>query len=78
MTRRKRILKKERPRIEAPHGSSASSVGFFNRWGSQKTDYLFEIRTPNKTTLKAFEETDEGKGIVRCKDEAELFKALGI
>ncbi|MCI0692448.1 type II toxin-antitoxin system RelB/DinJ family antitoxin [candidate division KSB1 bacterium] len=38
----------------------------------------FEIRVPNKTTRKTFEETDEGKGVVRCKDEAELFKALGI
>jgi DNA-damage-inducible protein J len=38
----------------------------------------FEIRVPNKTTRKTFEETDGGKGIVRCKDETELFKALGI
>lgn len=38
----------------------------------------FEIRIPNRTTRKTFEETDKGKGIVRYKDEEEMFKALGI
>jgi len=38
----------------------------------------FEIRIPNKTTLRTFQETDKGKGIVWCENEAELFKALGI
>jgi DNA-damage-inducible protein J len=38
----------------------------------------FEIRIPNKTTRKTFEETDKGKGLIRYKDEAEMFKALGI
>jgi len=38
----------------------------------------FEIRIPNKTTLKTFQETDKGVGIVWCKNETELFKALGI
>ena len=76
MTRRKRILKKERPPIEEPHGSSALSVGFFNQWEKQKN--VLPFRKPNNTTLKVFEETDEGTGIVRCKDEAELFKTLGI
>ena len=78
MTRKERILQKKRPLIEESHGSSALSVGFFNRWGNQKMNCLLEIRTPNKTMLKVFEETDEGKGIVRCKDVAELFKTLGI
>ncbi len=38
----------------------------------------FEIRIPNKTTLKTFKKTDEGKEIVKCKDADDMFKKLGI
>jgi len=38
----------------------------------------FESHVPNKTTLKVFQDSDNGKGIVHCKDAAEMFKKLGI
>lgn len=38
----------------------------------------FEVRIPNKTTLRTFKKTDEGKELVKCKDADEMFKRLGI
>lgn len=38
----------------------------------------FEVRIPNKTTLKAFKDTDAGKNLFRCEDDKDMFKKLGI
>jgi len=38
----------------------------------------FQIRIPNKTTLKTFKKTDEGNELVKCKDADDMFKKLGI
>jgi DNA-damage-inducible protein J len=35
----------------------------------------FEIRVPNETMLKTFQDTDAGK-VVRCKDAQEMFDKL--
>lgn len=41
-------------------------------------DHLLSENEPNKKTLKAFKETDEGKGIVRCKDFNDFVNQLGL
>jgi len=38
----------------------------------------FEVRLPNETTLKTFQDTDAGRNVVRCKDTREMFKKLGL
>jgi DNA-damage-inducible protein J len=38
----------------------------------------FDVRIPNKTTLKTFKKTDEGKELIACKDADDMFKKLGI
>jgi DNA-damage-inducible protein J len=38
----------------------------------------FEVKIPNKTTLRTFKKTDEGKELVKCKDADEMFKRLDI
>lgn len=38
----------------------------------------FDIVIPNKTTLKTFEDTDAGRGLIICKDAKDMFKKLGI
>lgn len=38
----------------------------------------FDVKIPNKETRKAMEDTDKGKGIVRCKDTKDMFEKLGI
>lgn len=41
-------------------------------------DNLLSYNEPNDETLKAFKETDEGKGLVRCKDFDEFIEKLGL
>jgi len=38
----------------------------------------FEIRLPNETTLRTFEDTDAGRKVVQCKDAQELFDKLEL
>ena len=40
-------------------------------------EVLFSSNNLNKETLKAFEETDKGKGLITCKDVGDLFEKLG-
>ncbi len=37
----------------------------------------FEVRIPNKTTLKAMKDAEEGKNLTVCKDVDDMFKKLG-
>lgn len=36
------------------------------------------LNEPNEETLKAFKETDEGKGLIRCKDFNDFIDKLGL
>lgn len=36
------------------------------------------LNEPNNETLNAFKETDEGKGLVRCKDFNDFIEKLGL
>jgi DNA-damage-inducible protein J len=58
--------------------SISDAITLFYKQAQLTKGLPFEIRIPNKTTRKTFEETDKGKGLIRYKDEAEMFKALGI
>lgn len=40
-------------------------------------DCLYD-HTPNKETIKAIENSQKGKNLVRAKDSKDLFKKLGI
>ena len=33
---------------------------------------------PNEETQKVFQETDEGKNLVECRDADDMFKKLGL
>ena len=41
-------------------------------------EYLSSSKIPNKKTLKAIADTQEGKGLIKTKDAQDLFKKLGI
>jgi hypothetical protein len=41
-------------------------------------DHLLSDNEPNDETLKAFGETDEGRGLVRCKDFNDFVNKLGF
>lgn len=38
----------------------------------------FDIKIPNKITLKTFEDTDKKRNLVRCKNAKDMFDKLGI
>jgi len=38
----------------------------------------FDVKIPNKTTRKTFENTDKGIGIKKFKNKEELFKDIGL
>jgi DNA-damage-inducible protein J len=38
----------------------------------------FDVRIPNKTTIRTFRKTDHGKDLVECKDAEDMFERLGI
>lgn len=38
----------------------------------------FDVKLPNKTTLKALEDIEKGNNLTKCKDAKELFKKLEI
>lgn len=40
--------------------------------------FLSLAKNPNKTTLKAIEDAENGKGLTASKDVKDLFKKLGI
>ncbi len=72
-------LKKEVERIFASLGLSATeAISLFYYQVKLWKGLPFEIRIPNKKTLKTFKDTDEGKNLVRCKDADDMFRKLGI
>jgi DNA-damage-inducible protein J len=38
----------------------------------------FDVRIPNKATLRTFRRTDQGKDVVECRDAQDMFERLGI
>jgi DNA-damage-inducible protein J len=41
-------------------------------------EWPLELKVPNKETLQTFNETDNGTGLVDCKNVDDLFKKLDI
>ncbi len=38
----------------------------------------FDVRIPNKTTIRTFKDTDAGKNLVRTESADDMFNKLGI
>jgi DNA-damage-inducible protein J len=79
-----------RARIEPKLKAEVESL--FDSWGISTTQAIhifykqiqrtkglpFEFAKPNAETEKAIQEAKQGKGIVKCKNEKELFEKLGF
>ncbi len=58
--------------------STTEAVNLFLHQIKLRKGIPFDIKIPNKTTLKTFKETDNGKNLIRCEDAEDMFKKLGI
>lgn len=58
--------------------SPTEAVTLFYRQIKMRRGLPFEVRIPNKVTLKTFQDTDAGKNIVRAQSKEELFEKLEI
>lgn len=72
-------LKKSVERIFKELGlTTTEAVSLFYNQVRLRKGLPFEVRIPNKTTLKTFEDTDAGKNLIHCEDADDMFSKLGI
>ena len=58
--------------------SCTEAINLFFRQVALQKGIPFEIKVPNRTTLRAMKLASHKKGLVKCKDLDELFHKLGI
>lgn len=72
-------LKTETERVFEKLGISTSeAINLFLSQVRLRKGLPFDVKIPNKTTLKAMKEADQGKNLTVCKDADDMFKKLGI
>ena len=58
--------------------STTEAINIFFRQVKLRRGLPFPVEIPNEETLRVFEDSDEGKGLVECKDADDMFNRLGI
>jgi DNA-damage-inducible protein J len=58
--------------------SITEAITLFYRQVKLNRGLPFDVRIPNETTVKAFEDTDAGQNVVQCKDTADMFSKLRL
>jgi DNA-damage-inducible protein J len=58
--------------------STTDAINIFYRQVKLRHGLPFPVEIPNETTLQAFRDTEEGKGLVTCKDVNDMFESLGV
>ncbi len=58
--------------------SISEAISLFMAQIKLKRGIPFDIRVPNKVTLKTFKDTDANRNLVRCKNAKDMFDKLGI
>lgn len=58
--------------------SSAEAIRIFYKQICVHHGLPFDVKIPNKETLKAMHEADKGIGLVKCENKQDLFDKLGI
>jgi DNA-damage-inducible protein J len=77
--RTERELKKEVEGILQSLGmSTTEAINIFFRQVKLRRGLPFPVEIPNDATLKVFKDSEEGKGLVECKDADDMFKRLGV
>jgi DNA-damage-inducible protein J len=72
-------LKNEVEKVFSKLGiSSSEAIQLFYSQVILHRGLPFEVRIPNKATLKAMKEIDKGKHLVKFKDAADMLSKMGI
>jgi DNA-damage-inducible protein J len=58
--------------------NTTQAISLFFHQISLRKGLPFDVMIPNEETQKVFQETDEGKNLVECRDADDLFKKLGL
>ncbi|HFQ80772.1 MAG TPA: type II toxin-antitoxin system RelB/DinJ family antitoxin [Desulfobacterales bacterium] len=58
--------------------STTEAINLFYRQVKLRKGLPFSVVIPNKTTEKAFIDTDAERGLIRCEDADDMFEKLGI
>ncbi|MFA5182114.1 MAG: type II toxin-antitoxin system RelB/DinJ family antitoxin [Syntrophales bacterium] len=77
--RTERELKKEVEEILKSLGlSTTEAINIFFRQVKLRRGLPFPVEIPNEGTMAVFRDSEEGKGLVECKDTDDMFKRLGV
>ena len=58
--------------------TTTEAITLFYKQVELRQGLPFAVELPNKTTVRTFKNTDQGRGIVRCEDVDDMFRKLGI
>ncbi len=58
--------------------STTEAINLFLSQVRLRKGLPFDVRIPNKTTLKAMKDAEEGRDITECEDADDMFRKLGI
>ena len=58
--------------------STTEAINIFFRQVKLRRGLPFPVEIPNDETLKVFQDSEEGKGLVECKDADDMFNRLGV
>jgi DNA-damage-inducible protein J len=73
------ILKSDAEKVLHKLGiSTTEAINLFLSQVRLRKGLPFDVRIPNKTTLKAMKDAEEGRNLTECKDAEEMFRKLGI
>ncbi len=58
--------------------NATQAINLFYKQVELNNGLPFELKVPNKTTLKTFQNIEANKTLVECKDAEDMFQKLGV
>ena len=58
--------------------STTEAINIFLSQVRLRKGLPFDVKIPNKTTLKAMKDAEEGRNLTECEDADDMFSKLGI
>jgi DNA-damage-inducible protein J len=58
--------------------STTEAINLFLSQVRLRKGLPFDVKIPNKTTLKAMRDAEEGRDVIQCEDSEDMFKKLEI